>query len=63
MPSPWCIDVDYQPIDPERLPDRLAEAIEKQCGDRSMLIVDGRPHYPPADVLKAIISAIESAGV
>ncbi|GGH63616.1 hypothetical protein GCM10011341_38850 [Frigidibacter albus] len=44
---------DDQPIDPERLPDRLVEAIEKQGGASSMPIVEGRPHYSAADVLKA----------
>ncbi|TKA97061.1 hypothetical protein FAZ78_08055 [Cereibacter changlensis] len=44
-----------QPIDPERLPDKLLEALEEHCAGRDMPLVDGRPHYRAADVLELII--------
>lgn len=43
-----------EPIDSERLPDKIVEAIEALFVDRIMPVIDGRRHYHAADVLTAL---------
>lgn len=45
---------NHEPVDPDRLPDKVVDIIEAHCIGRNMPIVDGRAHYHASDVLEAL---------
>lgn len=42
-----------QPVDRDRLPDKIVEIIEANRVGSNMPVVDGRPHYVVDDIVKA----------
>ena len=43
-----------EPLDPNRLPEKIVEILEAQCVGQELPVVDGQSHYPAIAVYKAL---------
>lgn len=48
-----ALDAD-EPLDPNRLPEKIVEILEAQCVGQTLPVVDGRTHYPAIEVYNAL---------